>query len=98
MLPGVTPPAPTRRSSYRAGCSWWRGGHRRAGGLPARACMSEAALPRAHGEAVLSATIRTSPEDFFVEEIDAFAASGAGEHLLLAIEKRGMNTAFAAKL
>src|SRR3546814_5484344 len=60
--------------------------------------MSEAALPRAHGEAVLSATIRTSPEDFFVEEIDAFAASGAGEHLLLAIEKRGMNTAFAAKL
>src|SRR3546814_5894171 len=25
-------------------------------------------------------------------------ASGAGEHLLLAIEKRGMNTAFAAKL
>src|SRR3546814_14160439 len=60
--------------------------------------MSEAALPRAHGEAVLSATIRTSPEDFFVEEIDAFAASGAGEHLLLAIEKRGINTAFAAKL
>jgi len=60
--------------------------------------MSEAALPTAHGEAVLSATIRTSPEDFFVEEIDAFAASGAGEHLLLSVEKRGMNTAFAAKL
>src|SRR3546814_18674802 len=60
--------------------------------------MSEAALPRAHGEAVLSATIRTSPEAFFVEEIDAFAASGAGEHLLLATAKRGMNTPLAAKL
>ncbi|MDN5781681.1 MAG: tRNA pseudouridine(13) synthase TruD, partial [Luteimonas sp.] len=54
--------------------------------------------PRAHGTPVLSATIRTRPEDFFVEEIDAFPASGEGEHLLLEIEKRGMNTAFAAKL
>src|SRR3546814_2877688 len=75
-----------------AGLHRSRRGHRRAGGLPARACMSEAALPRAHGEAVLSATIRTSPEDFFVEEIDAFAASGAGEHLLLAIEKDRKST------
>lgn len=57
--------------------------------------MSEAA--RAHGAAVLSARIRTSPEDFFVEELPAFDASGAGEHLLLTIEKRGMNTAFAAR-
>ena len=55
------------------------------------------ALPRAHGAAVLSAKIRTTPEDFVVEELDAFAASGSGEHLLLTIEKRGMNTAFAAK-
>ena len=60
--------------------------------------MAEAALPCAHGAAALAAKIRTVPEDFFVEEIDAFPASGAGEHLLLAIEKRGMNTAFAAKL
>jgi tRNA pseudouridine13 synthase len=37
------------------------------------------------------------PEDFFVEEIDGFEASGSGEHLLLTVEKRGMNTAFAAK-
>lgn len=56
-----------------------------------------AGLPRAHGVAVLSARIRSVPEDFEVEEIDAFEASGAGEHLLLTIEKRGMNTAFAAK-
>jgi tRNA pseudouridine13 synthase len=53
--------------------------------------------PRALGPAVLSARIRAMPEDFMVEELDAFAASGSGEHLLLTIEKRGMNTAFAAK-
>ena len=52
---------------------------------------------RAHGAAVLAARIRTTPEDFFVEELPAFAASGEGEHLLLTIEKRGMTTAFAAK-
>jgi tRNA pseudouridine13 synthase len=55
------------------------------------------AQSRAHGEAVLTGRIRSVPEDFTVEEIDAFDASGAGEHLLLTIEKRGMNTAFAAK-
>lgn len=54
-------------------------------------------LPRAAGTPVLSARIRTAPEDFFVEEIDGFEASGSGEHLLLTVEKRGMNTAFAAK-
>jgi tRNA pseudouridine13 synthase len=57
----------------------------------------KASLPRAFGDAVLTASIRTQPEDFFVEELPAFAASGAGEHLLLTIEKRGMNTAFVAK-
>ncbi|HEV8693455.1 MAG TPA: tRNA pseudouridine(13) synthase TruD [Lysobacter sp.] len=54
-------------------------------------------LPRAHGPAVLSATIRSTPEDFFVEELPGFEPSGSGEHLLLTVEKRGMNTAFAAK-
>lgn len=54
-------------------------------------------LPRAHGDAVLSARIRSTPEDFFVEELPGFEPSGAGEHLLLTIEKRGMNTVFAAK-
>ena len=56
--------------------------------------MSE--LPRAHGTAVLSARIRSTPEDFLVAEIDAFEPTGSGEHLLLTVEKRGMNTAFAA--
>lgn len=59
--------------------------------------MSEVDLPRALGAPVLMAQFRASPEDFQVEEIDGFEASGSGEHLLLTIEKRGMNTAFAAK-
>ena len=53
--------------------------------------------PRAHGAPVLAARMRATPDDFFVEEIAGFEASGAGEHLLLTVEKRGMNTAFAAK-
>jgi tRNA pseudouridine13 synthase len=56
-----------------------------------------ASLPMPFGDAVLTASIRSEPEDFFVEELPAFEASGAGEHLLLTIEKRGMNTAFAAR-
>lgn len=54
-------------------------------------------LPRAHGAPALRAAIRTRAEDFEVEELDAFAPSGEGEHLLLTVEKRGMNTAFAAR-
>ena len=53
-------------------------------------------LARALGAPVLSARMRSTPEDFLVEEIDAFEPSGSGEHLLLTVEKRGMNTAFAA--
>lgn len=45
----------------------------------------------------MSARMRTVPEDFLVEELPGFPPSGSGEHLLLTIEKRGMNTAFAAK-
>lgn len=59
--------------------------------------MSGTELPCAHGAPALSARFRASPEDFRVEEIDGFEASGSGEHLLLTAEKRGMNTAFAAK-
>ena len=58
---------------------------------------SSQSLRRAHGDAVLSARVRAIPEDFFVEELPGFEPSGAGEHLLLTIEKRGMNTVFAAK-
>lgn len=55
------------------------------------------AHPRAHGAATLQATLRGEPEDFFVEELPGFEPTGRGEHLLLTVEKRGMNTAFAAK-
>jgi tRNA pseudouridine13 synthase len=54
-------------------------------------------LPRAFGEPVLKADIRSTSEDFLVEEIAGFEPTGEGEHLLLTVEKRGMNTAFAAK-
>jgi tRNA pseudouridine13 synthase len=54
-------------------------------------------LPRAHGGAALAARFRSAIEDFKVEELPAFAPSGRGEHLLLTIEKRGMNTMFVAK-
>lgn len=57
-----------------------------------------ASLPQAHGAPVLSARLRVAPEDFRVDEIDGFEPDGSGEHLLLTVEKRGMNTAFAAKL
>lgn len=54
-------------------------------------------LPRAFGESVLTARFRSTAEDFFVEEKASFQPTGEGEHLLLTVEKRGMNTAFAAK-
>jgi tRNA pseudouridine13 synthase len=54
-------------------------------------------LPAPFGPPALTASIRSLPEDFIVEELSAFDASGAGEHLLLTIEKRAMNTAFAAQ-
>lgn len=46
---------------------------------------------------MLSARTRVTPEDFRVDEIDAFAASGEGEHLLLTIEKRGITSAEAMR-
>jgi tRNA pseudouridine13 synthase len=54
-------------------------------------------LPRAYGEAVLNGKFRCVPEDFVVEEMDAFQAHGEGEHLLLRIQKREQNTAFVAQ-
>src|SRR5688500_7351596 len=54
-------------------------------------------LPRALGDPVMTAWMRATPDDFVVDELPGFEASGSGEHLLLTIEKRGMNTAFAAK-
>lgn len=66
-------------------------------GAAGPADSAPAADTRAHGEPVLSARMRAAPEDFFVEELAGFEPSGSGEHLLLTVQKRGMNTAFAAR-
>ena len=55
------------------------------------------ARPGGHGAAVLDADFRSQPEDFQVEELAGFEPAGQGEHLLLTIQKRGMNTAHAAR-
>ncbi|TAL90789.1 MAG: tRNA pseudouridine(13) synthase TruD [Rhodanobacter sp.] len=57
--------------------------------------MSE--LPCACGEPPLTARLRASPEDFQVEEILGYDPDGAGEHLLLWVEKRGANTDWVAR-
>jgi tRNA pseudouridine13 synthase len=52
---------------------------------------------RAHGPAVARGRLRAVPEDFRVEEILGFEADGAGEHLLVKVEKRGANTLWVAR-
>ena len=46
----------------------------------------------AYGKPKSTATFKASPDDFRVDEQLAFELSGAGEHLFLRIEKRGLNT------
>lgn len=53
--------------------------------------------PAAHGGPVLRGRLRAAPEDFEVEELRTFAASGAGEHAWLEVEKRGANTEWVAR-
>jgi tRNA pseudouridine13 synthase len=55
-------------------------------------------LPLAFGAPLLRANIRTTPDDFQVDELPAFEPSGEGEHLLLTVRKRGANTVHVAKL
>ena len=50
-----------------------------------------------YGKPDITATIRSTPEDFIVDEQLNFAPSGSGEHLLLQIEKRGQNTQYIAR-
>lgn len=52
---------------------------------------------RAFGPPVLTATMRSVPEDFRVEEQLGFEPAGQGEHLFLQLEKRGANTAWVAQ-
>jgi len=41
--------------------------------------------------------IRVQPEDFVVDELPLYAASGAGEHTFVRVEKRGLDTEDAAR-
>lgn len=60
----------------------------------------ESALPdwrRAFGGAAGTGRLRVELEDFRVDEELGFAPSGAGEHMLLHVEKRDANTAWVAR-
>lgn len=59
----------------------------------------EAALspPFAWGGPLATGVLRTSPEDFKVDEILGFDAAGAGPHALLVVRKRGANTEWVAR-
>ncbi|SNY53227.1 tRNA pseudouridine13 synthase [Arsukibacterium tuosuense] len=50
-----------------------------------------------YGKPDVTATIRSTPADFMVDEQLNFQPSGSGEHLLLQIEKRGQNTQYIAR-
>lgn len=51
-----------------------------------------AELPCAHGGAPLSGFLKATPEDFQVEELLGFPLNGEGEHLVLHVRKRALNT------
>jgi tRNA pseudouridine13 synthase len=55
------------------------------------------APPRAWGGPLGTGAIRTSPEDFVVDEILGFEAGGEGPHALLRVRKRGANTEWVAR-
>lgn len=52
---------------------------------------------RAFGDPVVSGVIRSTPDDFVVEEILGFEPAGEGEHQFLKIEKRGENSEWIAR-
>ncbi|MEX5511064.1 tRNA pseudouridine(13) synthase TruD [Pseudomonas paralactis] len=53
--------------------------------------------PRAYGEALGSAVLKATAEDFQVDEVLDIPLTGDGEHLWLWVEKRGLNTEEAAR-
>jgi len=56
-----------------------------------------AQLHHVHGKPTVRGTIKTTPEDFIVEEILSFDPSGSGEHAFVHVEKWGENTDFIAR-
>jgi tRNA pseudouridine13 synthase len=62
---------------------------------PFRALLQSrlARLPQLTADiAPIEGTLKSTPEDFVVEEVPAYPPSGVGEHLFLWIEKRELNT------
>jgi tRNA pseudouridine13 synthase len=55
------------------------------------------APPPAWGQPLGTGALRTTPEDFEVDEILGFDASGEGPHALLRVRKRGANTEWVAR-
>jgi len=55
------------------------------------------ALPRAYGEPVARAAIRTRPEDFRVEERLGYEPEGPGQHVWLRVRKRELDTEAVAR-
>ena len=51
----------------------------------------------AHGEPLFTGLIRSCPEDFVVDEVLGFEASGEGEHDLVRVRKTSANTAWVAR-
>jgi tRNA pseudouridine13 synthase len=66
--------------------------------IPPQWCRAALEPPLAWGRGPLSGgVLRAAPEDFLVEEVLGFAASGAGPHALLTVRKRGANTEWVAR-
>ena len=53
--------------------------------------------PHAYGGPSGRGVIRSIPEDFIVDELLPFEASGSGEHVFLRLEKTGENTEYVAR-
>ncbi|RVT46070.1 tRNA pseudouridine(13) synthase TruD [Rheinheimera sediminis] len=51
-----------------------------------------------YGQPETTALLRVQPDDFIVHEELSFTPTGAGEHMLLLVEKIGQNTQYVAKL
>jgi tRNA pseudouridine13 synthase len=53
--------------------------------------------PAAHGGPLARGNLRSTPEDFIVEEQLGFSPSGEGQHVLLRVRKRAANTQWVAR-
>ena len=58
--------------------------------------MSVDQLPYAHGGPVATAKVRSCPEDFQVYEDLGFEPTGEGQHRMIEIEKRDLNSDWVA--